>query len=158
MSTENQLPTAVETLAAEFEKHITHGSEGVFDGEQKGINDAIEAVLPEGMTFKMAKEFKSNTERNTLAALALATSNIGFNVFEKDKDIKSVSFATKFFGDKMAVSMDREREITIPGRNGAPVTKDIRQNYIVAKHKTQATSPSGALAKVKQRAANWNKK
>lgn len=157
MSTENNIPEAVVALAEEFQKHITHAGEGVLDTDKKGIDAAIEAVLPEGMTVKMAKEFKSGTERNTLAALSLATSNVGFKVFEDDKDVKSVSMATKFFGDKMAVSMDREREITIPGRNGAPVTKETRPNYIVAKHKTQATSPSGALAKVKQRALNWKK-
>jgi hypothetical protein len=156
MSTENQIPAEVVTRAEEFQKHITHAGEGILDSDQKGLNAVMEANLPEGMTAKMAKEFKT-AEKNTLASLALATSNIGFEVFESDKAIKSVSMAGKWFGDKMAVSMDREREITIPGRNGAAATKDIRQNYIVAKHKTQATSPSGALAKVKQRALNWKK-
>lgn len=156
MSNENQVPANVVARAAEFQKHITHAGEGILDSDAKEIAAIMEANLPEGMTVKMAKEFKAE-EKNTLAALALVTSDVGFEVFSDNKDIKSVSSSVKWFGDKMAVSMDREREITIPGRNGAPVTKEVRNNYITAKHKTQSTSPSGALAKVKARALAWKK-
>tara|TARA_B100000767_G_C19556163_1_gene447057 strand:- start:118 stop:588 length:471 start_codon:yes stop_codon:yes gene_type:complete len=156
MSTENKVPENVIARAAEFKKHMTHDGEGIINVDQKSLQSVIDANLPEGMSSSMAKDFKAE-EKITLAALGYATGEIAVDVFAKDKDVKSVSSAAKWFGDKMAASMDRSREITIPGRNGAPVTKETRQNYLVVKHKTQSVSPSGALSKVKAHFANLAK-
>ena len=156
MSNENQVPAAVVTRAEEFKKHMTHAGEGIIDTDAKGIQAVIEANLPEGMDAKMAKSFIEQ-EKVTLAALGYATGEIAQDVFGETKDVQSVSSTIKFFGDKMAASMDRSREVTIPGRNGAPATKEERANYLVVKHKTQSTSPSGALSKVKAHFASMAK-
>jgi len=156
MSTENTVPANVVARAEEFQKHMTHGGEGIINVDQKALQAVIDANLPEGMTPEMAKGFKGE-EKVTLAALGLATGNIAQEVFAESKDVKSVSAAAKWFGDKMAASMDRSREVTIPGRNGAPATKETRQNYLIVKHKTQSAAPSGALSKVKQHFAGLAK-
>lgn len=156
MSNEIVVPENVIARAEEFKKHMTHGGEGIITVDQKGLQSVIDANLPEGMDAKTAKAFKEQ-EKVTLAALGYATGEIAQDVFGENKDIQSVSSAVKFYGDKMAASMDRSREVTIPGRNGAPATKENRANYLVVKHKTQSASPSGALGKVKAHFANLSK-
>ena len=156
MSNENQVPANVVARAEEFRKHMTHAGEGIINVDQKAIQSVFEANLPEGMTAKMAKGFKDE-EKVTLAALGYATAEMAQDIFGESKYVKAASSAVKFFGDKMAASMDRAREVTIPGRNGAPATKETRQNYLVVKHKTQSCAPSGALAKVKSHFAGMAK-
>lgn len=161
MSTEIQVPAAVTAVSEALAKVTEYKGEGLFDSTVKPA-ERIQAALG-------ASEFKTKSgeeitleqivavkafENTYVAAEADNFAAASIDQFGKDKALKSTSFATKFCNDKVATSMQREHEITIPGRNGAPTTKETRSNYLIVKHKTQT---SGAVGKVKAKYAAMSK-
>lgn len=137
------IPENVKTLSEAIAAGLSHSGEGILTVDMDVVTTAFEAVLPDGMTAKMAKQFKA-VEKTAFAAVLNTVGESAVPIFTNDKEVAQVSATLPWFGDKMSATSHKEKEVRSP--NG---TTAMRSNYLSGSHKTQSTNSTGEVAKVK---------